>query len=439
MTTSATGPSPTGNGLLGPACLLAVVLVLPGIASAAQEAELIADKHLEQVLSERVVMVEGWTLAGSSWQPSGEPFLDEITAEETILELRSDLLLAHLPPLLPPLELAEGDPLQPLLPALVGALEAFRFAAPQSGILAGSVVALDRDLPSGERAIVVAARTPEGANTPVSSTELFEAWRAADHAGDFEAASLLLEFGDEAEAERARSWVSEYLGAHLGPGLARPLMGDFTADLGAWSFAPADPSAGLGLLVMKPGHPAGLAAAAREFEGMHLHGLAALYEAGVRVPALQVPAALHERQAAELEALRAHLPGLSASRMIQETARLGGALHLRVTEEAPPEWRHASLRLALLRYTGQPDASRALEASRALLAAGAPALGWGLLSAAVDSLPRLGSEDLALIRLLQADLGLPALDARSRDHLEARCELPSEEAKALIRALFGVI
>lgn len=434
--TAIVGPWPTGDGLLGPACLLVLAHVLPGTASAAQEAELIAEKHLEQVLSERVARVEGWTLAGSSWQPSGEPFLDEIMAEECILELRSDLLLAQLPPLLPPLELAEGDPLQPLVPALVGALEAFRFASPQSGILAGSVVALDRDLPSGERAIVVAAKTPEGATNPVSSAELFEAWRAADHAGDFESASLLLEFGDEAEAERARSWVSGYLGAHLGPGLALPLEGDFTADLAAWSFAATDPSAGLGLLVMTPGHPAGLAAAAQEFEAMHHHRLAALYEAGVRVPTLQVPAALQERQAAELEALLSHLPGLHARRMIQETARLGGALHLRVTEEAPPEWRHASLRLALLRYSGQPDASRALEASRALLAAGAPALGWGLLSAAVDSLPRLGSDDLALIRLLQADLGLPPLDARARDHLEARCELPGEEAKALVQALF---
>lgn len=395
-----------------------------------------AEQYLEQVLQERVIMVEGWTLAGSSWEPGGDPLLAEMKAEESILELRSDVLLAHLPPLLPPLELTDEDPLQPLLPALVRTLEAHRFAAPQSGILAGSLVALDRDLPSGERAIVVAAKTPAEAGTPVSSTELFAGWRDADHAGDFEAASLLLEFGDEAEAERARSWVSGYLGTHIGPGLARPLEGDFTADLGAWSFAVDETSAGLGLLVMKPGHPEGLAAAALEFEAMHLHRLAGFYQAGVRAPALQVPAALQERQAAELEALRGQLPGLAASRMIQETARLGGALHLRVTEEAPPEWRHASLRLALLRYTGQPDASRALEASRALLAAGAPALGWGFLSAAVESLPRLGSDDLALIRLLKADIGLPPLDAEARHHLEERCGLPSEEARALIQALF---
>jgi hypothetical protein len=273
----------------------------------------------------------------------------------------------------------------------------------------------------------------------VSSAELFEAWKAAEHANDFEAASLLLEFGEESDVDRARVWIRDYLGAYIGPGLGRPVGGDFTADLKAWAFAADDVGGGLGMLAVKPGHPAGFAAAAREFEAMHLHRLADLYQAGIRVPALRVPDALHELQAAELERLRAYLPGPSGTRVLRETARLGGALHLQDAEETPPEWVHGSLRLSLLRYANRPDAPHALEASRALLAAGAPALAWGFLSAAVECVPRLGSADLALIRLLQSDLALTPLTPEARVHLAERCELPEEQAQALIQALFPAV
>ena len=439
------------------AWLAVCALALPGVAPAGTLQEEVtaaeaAELFHHEVMTKGFVRAKGWDLAGGRIEPEfDDPDLVQFSFDELATLLRGSLAEARRP-LVEALPESVGDVACAAL--LLDELRSFQRGEASTVALAGSQIVHSEEI-DGAVEMIVAVPSPEEPVEPVDAEAVLKRWRAADHAGRFEAAAALYEVGNDAEQKRALGWLIELLAPQTSAAAVAPLQGasESGAPLQRWPqrnpFAAGldavlESGGGLAVLGTFPGHPAGIRSAAVGFRTMSLERLASRYEQAIPVPALPVSAAIQERQRAEVAALgRVRAMG-SPSVFLSAVLAHGGELPLRSGSKTPMDGSYfvgpaIGLASALDDFGGLSDeqygsAELAFFIARQLTLWEAPAMAWSFLSASIQARSEISLSDLILIHTLQRALDAPALTEAAKAELASKLNESVPEPLASVEA-----